>query len=49
MKLLIVEDEMSMQTALCKGFRKIGYTVDAAVDGEEAVDFFIQTFTCRTV
>jgi len=40
MKLLIVEDEMSLQTALCKGFRKLGYTVDAASDGEEAVELF---------
>jgi len=40
MKLLIVEDEVPMQTALCKGFRKIGYTVDAATDGEEALDLF---------
>jgi len=40
MKLLIVEDEISMQKALCKGFDKIGYTVDAASDGEEAVELF---------
>jgi len=40
MKLLIVEDELSLQKALCKGFRKLGYTVDSASDGEEAVELF---------
>ena len=40
MKLLIVEDEVSMQKALCKGFRKFEYTVDSASDGEEALDLF---------
>ena len=40
MKLLIVEDEQSLQAALCKGFKKLGYTVDVASDGEEAMDFF---------
>jgi len=40
MKLLIVEDEQALQTALCKGFGKHGYTVDSAFDGEEALDLF---------
>jgi len=40
MKLLIVEDEQTLQTALCKGFGKHGYTVDSAFDGEEALDLF---------
>jgi len=40
MKLLIVEDEAALQNALCKGFRKLGYTVDAAIDGEEALELF---------
>lgn len=45
MKLLIVEDEKSLQRALYKGFRKLGYTVDTASDGEEAVDvFFSNTY-----
>ena len=40
MKLLIVEDEHSLQNALTKGFRKLGYTVDAAGDGEVALEFY---------
>ena len=40
MKLLIVEDEHSLQKALTKGFRKLGYTVDAAGDGEVALEFY---------
>jgi len=40
MKLLIVEDEQALQTALCNGFSKHGYTVDSAFDGEEALDLF---------
>ena len=40
MKLLIIEDEQPMQTALAKGFGKIGYTIDAASDGEEALELF---------
>lgn len=38
MKLLIVEDEASMQKALCSGFKKFGYAVDAASDGEQALE-----------
>ena len=40
MKLLIIEDEFTLQKALSKGFRKLGYTVDAAEDGEEALEFY---------
>ena len=40
MKLLIVEDEISLQTALAKGFRKLEYTVDTASDGDEALELF---------
>lgn len=40
MKLLIIEDDEALQKALCKGFRKLNYTVDAAFDGEEALDLF---------
>lgn len=38
MKLLVVEDEMSLQSALQKGFTKLGYAVDTASDGEEALE-----------
>jgi DNA-binding response OmpR family regulator len=40
MKLLIVEDDELLQKTLYKGFRKLDYTVDAASDGEEALDMF---------
>jgi len=40
MKLLIIEDNQSLQKVLVKGFKKFGYTVDVAVDGEEALDLF---------
>jgi DNA-binding response OmpR family regulator len=37
MKLLVVEDEASMQKALRNGLKKFGYAVDAAGDGEQAL------------
>lgn len=37
-KILIVEDEASMQKALCNGLRKCGYAVDTASDGEHALE-----------
>ncbi|HWQ42287.1 MAG TPA: response regulator transcription factor [Desulfosporosinus sp.] len=40
MKLLVVEDEMSLQSALQKGFTKLGYAVDTASDGEEALKHY---------
>lgn len=44
MKLLVVEDEMSLQTALVRGFNKLGYAVDSASDGEEALEFYYGSF-----
>jgi DNA-binding response OmpR family regulator len=38
MKILVVEDEMSMQKALCNGLKKYGYAVDPANDGEQALE-----------
>ena len=38
LKLLIVEDEHSLLNALSKGFRKLGYIVDIAADGEQALE-----------
>ncbi len=35
MKLLIIEDEEDLATALARGLRKQGYAVDVAYDGEE--------------
>src|SRR5690606_19624254 len=43
-KLLIVDDELSLQKALCKGFAKLGYAVDAAADGEEALERYYSSF-----
>lgn len=40
MKLLVVEDEESLQSALVKGFTKLGYAVDAASHGEEALELY---------
>ena len=40
MKLLIIEDEPSLQKALVKGFKKLDYTVDAAGDGERALELY---------
>ena len=40
MKLLIIEDEEPLQTALSKGFCKLEYTADTASDGEEALELF---------
>jgi len=40
MKLLIIEDETTLQKALAKGFQKMEYTIDTADDGEQALDLF---------
>ena len=39
MKLLIVEDEVLLSKSLSKGLRRLGYAVDCAFDGEEALAF----------
>lgn len=38
MKLLLVEDESVLSQVLAKGLRKLGYGVDCALDGEQALD-----------
>jgi DNA-binding response OmpR family regulator len=38
MRILVVEDEMSIQKALCNGLEKYGYAVDPANDGEMALE-----------
>ncbi|UUZ93145.1 response regulator [Paenibacillus sp. P25] len=38
MRVLVVEDEMSLQKALCRGLRKCGYAVDPASDGRQALE-----------
>lgn len=40
MKLLIIEDELSILTALKKGFNKLGYAADTAEDGEQALEMY---------
>jgi len=40
MKLLIVEDEESLNKVLVKVLRKLGYTTDSAFDGDEAIDLY---------
>jgi len=42
MKLLIVEDEESLNKVLVKVLRKLGYATDSAFDGEEAVDLYFE-------
>jgi two-component system, OmpR family, response regulator len=37
MRVLVVEDEAKMADALARGLRRVGYAVDLAQDGEEAV------------
>ena len=42
MKLLIVEDEESLNKVMVKVLRKIGYMTDSAFDGEEALDLYFE-------
>ena len=42
MKLLIVEDEESLNKVIVKVLRKLGYTIDSAFDGEEALDLYFE-------
>src|SRR5258708_17636889 len=37
MRVLVVEDEVKMADALGRGLRRVGYAVDLAEDGEEAI------------
>ena len=40
MKLLLVEDEVLLSKSIAKGLRKLGYIIDCAYDGEEAIDLY---------
>lgn len=40
MRILYVEDEPDLSEAVCSGLRKRGYAVDAAYDGQEALDYY---------
>lgn len=39
MKILLVEDDISLSRVLQKGLKKQGFAVDTAFDGEQAIDF----------
>jgi DNA-binding response OmpR family regulator len=38
MRVLVFEDELSLQKALCKGLKKYGYAVDPSGDGKQALE-----------
>ena len=40
LKILIVEDDSIMQKSICMGLNKLGYAVDSALDGEDALSLF---------
>lgn len=40
MKLLLVEDEVLLSKSVAKGLRLLGYAVDCAFDGEEALELY---------
>lgn len=40
MKVLVVEDERTLAKTLAKGLGKLGYAVDCAYDGEEALELY---------
>ncbi len=40
MKVMVVEDDLSLQKSICLGLKKLGYAVDIASDGEEALQLF---------
>jgi len=42
MKLLIIEDEESLNKVLVKVLRKLGYTTDSAFDGGQALDLYFE-------
>ncbi len=39
MKILVIEDSKKLQKSLRAGLRRLGYTVDIAVDGEDGLAF----------
>jgi DNA-binding response OmpR family regulator len=40
MKILLVEDEITLSNIISKGLKKSGYAVDTAFDGKEALELF---------
>lgn len=43
MKLLIIEDEEKINTALCQGFEEEGFSVDGVLDGKSAQEMLANT------
>ena len=39
MKILVVEDEIDLNSVITRHLKKSGYSVDSAFNGEEAMDF----------
>ena len=39
MKILVVEDEIDLNSVITRHLKKNGYSVDSAFNGEEAMDF----------
>lgn len=39
LKILVVEDELDLNSIMCKYLKKEGYSIDSAFDGSEAIDF----------
>lgn len=42
MKILVVEDEYALRTALVTGLKKKGFEADGACDGQEAIDMYFE-------
>ena len=40
MRILYIEDERELSSAVCAGLRKCSYAVDAVFDGREALDYY---------
>ena len=40
MRILYIEDERELSSAVCAGLRKCSYAVDAVFDGHEALDYY---------
>ena len=45
MRLLLIEDERTLCDAVARRLRRLGYSVDLAYDGEQALQLFVG-FTC---
>jgi DNA-binding response OmpR family regulator len=39
MRVLVAEDDEGLRSVLERGLRESGYAVDAAIDGQQAIDY----------